>query len=527
MPRTFHDADFPPCWLSFSGPAWVAVLAAIAVASYLVAGGRGRWWLASLLTAASVIVGALTFWFAPEEQQPLLETWDLRGPYEPWKNSWLKPLEGAGYGVHNSVKTGEIQIREDSVVVGIPLGPCVYRNQVGLFLAMTGPLAVALLLALPHCAKRRGAKAALSLAGGVLAGGVVAAGLFLIVVPGNCWGAVAALLVAVTAAVAIAARRRLIRRLFAAAAGLLAVAGAALFAAAGLIPTNLAETSDTLETLRVSAEGRLEIWGMALEAWSEAPLAGCGRGGLRYAQAEDVLYTMYYAHNEYLHVAAESGLAGLAVLAIAAAAAVRTIRRRLGSSPPGAGRILLVGACTGLIALAVHSSVDFAVRAPINGVVAAAMLGLAAGINRPPLARRTVAVLATTACSLALLGAGWLAVDWRHRLQFLDVERAVSAVRPPRRPPRDPEAARAAEVARLAARDDLAVALAAAEDSWSDWFADRDDAMMMATGYLQLSEGGTADSLEQARAWLQHAQAQFPLPSTAATLRQIERTLSR
>ncbi|MCA9235157.1 MAG: O-antigen ligase family protein [Planctomycetales bacterium] len=521
MPAPLLATDLPPCWLSFAGPGWGCVLVSIFLATWLAARGRGCWWAAIAVAAVGLASAGLAVRYATEVQAPLLERWDLRGPYAPWKNSWLKPLEGAGYGVHDDVEFGQISCREDAVVVGIPMGVFVNRNQFALSLAMSLPVAVALALSWPHACRRRWSRIAASIAGGALAGVIATGGLFLIGVPANCWGALGAVLIAVPTTFALGVHSRLATWCWSlVAVGMLLAASGSFFVLSlskDLIPAE----SKQLVDVQKSLQARMAIWDMALEAWRRNPLLGCGWGEFQYTQPESAENTYHYAHNEYVHLAAESGLAGVLVLGALLAWAGVVVVRRYHASRRGGSRNLLLGVVCGLLALLLHSGVDFAARAPLNGALAAILLGLATGMGRPALSRRQVAAVVIAAGALAILGTTWLTGDWQQRLRVLRVEQAVSAVRPRWFPPNLPDLAQADAERRWRSRGSLSDALAAAEQDWHDGFADRDDAMTMATGYLQLSRGESPDELQRALIWLQRAQSRYPLDSTAATIGQL------
>jgi O-antigen ligase len=110
------------------------------------------------------------------------------------------------------------------------------------------------------------------------------------------------------------------------------------------------------------------------------PVFGTGVGTFAEAMfvyqqaARTVLFN--HAHNEYLQIAAEGGLlmlicvgTGLVMLARAARAAL--------ASDASTYRYVRIGACAGLIAIAVQSIWETGLRAPANLVLAAILAGMA------------------------------------------------------------------------------------------------------------------------------------------------------
>jgi hypothetical protein len=89
------------------------------------------------------------------------------------------------------------------------------------------------------------------------------------------------------------------------------------------------------------------------------------------------------AHSDYLQLAAEGGLLLAIPSIISVAAFVRTLRRRL-REDVGSIWWIRVGATTGLIAVALQSSVEFSLQMPGNAVMFAVVAGLAIHDSTPP-----------------------------------------------------------------------------------------------------------------------------------------------
>ena len=128
-------------------------------------------------------------------------------------------------------------------------------------------------------------------------------------------------------------------------------------------------------------EDRGEVAGYALDMWKDYPVFGSGLGSFpvvfpRYsAERTPVSYT--HAHNDYLEFAAETGVVGTALLGLmvllsyAAALRAQYLRR----DPLMRG--LSFASMMGILALMIHSAVDFNLRIPANALTFMLLLGFA------------------------------------------------------------------------------------------------------------------------------------------------------
>jgi O-antigen ligase len=122
----------------------------------------------------------------------------------------------------------------------------------------------------------------------------------------------------------------------------------------------------------------------ALHIVERHPLAGVapGHATLRWTSPGGGLNVDRYAHNEYLQVLTDLGIAGAALAAIFMAAAWRLLWRARAALP---GRALWAGAVAAGTAFLLHSGFDFLWQVPAIPLTVAAIVGLA--IHQPP-ARR-------------------------------------------------------------------------------------------------------------------------------------------
>ncbi|MBI3621368.1 MAG: O-antigen ligase family protein [Nitrospirae bacterium] len=159
-----------------------------------------------------------------------------------------------------------------------------------------------------------------------------------------------------------------------------------------LHPELIRPRAATLTHLLNAEPHRYLIWQSAVEMIRERPLTGWGIGtfGLAYVRFKSPAFdgvTQYYAHNDYLQLAAEMGLPGLACflwLAGAAGWMVWRVRRvRQGKADDvaeakqasGDAAILLAGVAGGGAAILLHSAVDFDLYVPAILFVLAIYLG--------------------------------------------------------------------------------------------------------------------------------------------------------
>jgi hypothetical protein len=199
------------------------------------------------------------------------------------------------------------------------------------------------------------------------------------------------------------------------------------------------EQSDT--HLFSLGSNRSDFWRVALDEFAHHPLLGIGSRGFgpAYLQYGDSAETPARAHSLPLDSLAETGVLGFALLCLVFVPPVAAAGRRARSELTTAG---VLGGC---VYFAVHASVDWIWTVPAVGVLALALLGLAAASatpeNPPRLGRRpallaAAAVLAVTAIGFvppwlggryterAAKGGSGAATDlsWAKRLDPLAVE---------------------------------------------------------------------------------------------------------
>lgn len=143
------------------------------------------------------------------------------------------------------------------------------------------------------------------------------------------------------------------------------------------------KVAERLQGSSIEKESRDEVSRDTFNMWLDNPLLGIGAGSFKYTypsyKSEDVTSTQLYdyAHNDYLEFLAEFGI--IAFLALAAAVlialfwAIQAMRLRRNSLQQGLG----FSACMGIIAILIHSTVDFNLQIPANAFMFVFLLAIA------------------------------------------------------------------------------------------------------------------------------------------------------
>ena len=136
-----------------------------------------------------------------------------------------------------------------------------------------------------------------------------------------------------------------------------------------------------LEQTSEMSENRDEVYGYAIEQWREYPQTGSGLGSF-YAvfpqyRGVDVYGYNREAHNDYLQFATETGVIGLVLLAlitlISFFAAIFAHHRRRDPLMRG----ISFASIMGILAIMIHSTVDFNLQIPANAATFVVLLAFA------------------------------------------------------------------------------------------------------------------------------------------------------
>jgi O-antigen ligase len=105
---------------------------------------------------------------------------------------------------------------------------------------------------------------------------------------------------------------------------------------------------------------------------------GPGRIALVWTTADGRTVISRYAHNEYLQVLVQLGVIGFLLLLVLLAAITRTVWQGRAAAPSPQ---LWAGVAAGLVALAVHSGLDFLWHIPAIPLLGALLIGLTTPIT--------------------------------------------------------------------------------------------------------------------------------------------------
>jgi len=167
-----------------------------------------------------------------------------------------------------------------------------------------------------------------------------------------------------------------------------AVLGGTVLASVLLLPGKLIVRFAQVATMQgLIAEGRTKLWTETLPLIKAYGFIGCGLGGYETAflrfKISAPLVTDNFAHNDYLQVPAELGLAGCLIVGALAFGVVRAALRGVVASRDQEERYFAL-ACTGaLAAIMLHSLADFNLYIPANAMLLAWIAGATLG-NRVP-----------------------------------------------------------------------------------------------------------------------------------------------
>ena len=294
----------------------------------------------------------------------------------------------SAYAIFARARFGPLLYGRLPVPTVAPFGPFVSKNHFAGYVAMAALLAAGLAVGLADGARHRRRDWTTSpRAGAVVLALVAALTMALAALASQSRGGGIALAAGAAAfALLLALRSRRGRRR----KGLvpsLVLAGAMGLVVVALVPP---ETHARMRSLS-GAELRLDTWRDGLRLALASPLVGSGLGAFhdaypRFKEGHGLL-RVEHAENDYVEILAETGVVGLALVLVGGALLLGRGTRGIGSDAPGVVRGVGMGALAGIVALTVHSAVDFNLRIPSNAtlaaVLAAAVAGLAGARPRP------------------------------------------------------------------------------------------------------------------------------------------------
>ncbi|MBI5912280.1 MAG: O-antigen ligase family protein [Betaproteobacteria bacterium] len=138
---------------------------------------------------------------------------------------------------------------------------------------------------------------------------------------------------------------------------------------------------DRIEQTTMQAEDRDEVASDAIGMWKDYPVFGSGLGSFqvvfpRYSQ-QDLGALFTHAHNDYLQFASETGVVGIALLGLLVFTSfLAALRAQIIRHDP-LMRAISFGAMMAIIALGMHSAVDFNLQIPANALTFMLLLAFA------------------------------------------------------------------------------------------------------------------------------------------------------
>ena len=353
----------------------VAVAATVAVSSLarhqqprrLLLAGAGISGVLILLVAA--IAGRVG------EDRLMLGFFDLTGPILPPQSPLIGHAQSTGVGIGEWVALGDQRYRSESGWIGGCVGTFFYANHLAAAVCLTLPLMLSWWLwlttdRLPPWV-RWPVLVALAAAGGWVAA-----------VLASSRAGTGALALTLTVFMAIVAPFRWLRYAFGCAAIGLTMAIVA-FSVVTFLPreTVLAVVPADLQkkAADILVGGRSDPAHVAVRAFAASPLLGTGLETFQdvFPRFYADRYTLFYAHNEYAQLLAETGLLGVGLLAALVAFLVPKAIR-FWRDAPGNYRLLNAGSWAALAGITAHSAFDWNFHLPAIALLTVIVTGLAA-----------------------------------------------------------------------------------------------------------------------------------------------------
>ncbi|HUT52997.1 MAG TPA: O-antigen ligase family protein [bacterium] len=168
-----------------------------------------------------------------------------------------------------------------------------------------------------------------------------------------------------------------------------------ILAGAFLVKANrdlLAKRIGDIEALyqenEISGNERISLWKSSLEMVRDHPLFGVGWGAFKDAypsyRRDNIFVGLVFAHNDFLQIAATSGVPGLAFFLLFVAMTFGQGFKVIRADAEDFETRVMPGILAGLFAMLVHESVDFGLMLTSNAMVFFMLCGIIAGRAREP-----------------------------------------------------------------------------------------------------------------------------------------------
>lgn len=332
--------------------------------------------LAGLTVSALLIVG-LGMWFGRAGRTMLmLGMFDISGPFREAQDPTLLTEQTAGLGWPEELQVAERRYILENRGVGYPIGSFRYSNHFGGATVLTLPVAVAMWLwasASKIPSKFRGGIAVAMFGLGFWAVGGMA----------QSRAGAASLLMSALVLLFLALAAPWAKR----AAGyvtlayaLFIVAGLAVMLGVGswLVPILSPEWQARMSLLL--SDGRALAAQVAVRMFRASPWLGTGLTSFEqiFPRFDAAQTRLYFAHNDYAQILAETGLVGVVSIVTLGVISWRRFQRFSTDAKEGY-RLLNSGPWAALAGIAVHSAFDWQMYLPANVFVCCVVLGLCLG----------------------------------------------------------------------------------------------------------------------------------------------------
>jgi Lipid A core - O-antigen ligase and related enzymes len=205
------------------------------------------------------------------------------------------------------------------------------------------------------------------------------------------------------------------------------------------------------QTRQIDDDARFDIWSSAYRMWRENPWWGVGPAHFdrrfRAFRPANIQMQPDRAHNDILNTLADWGIVGAVLVSCAFVLlgvgiaktwpAVRVTQRDIGEKKRSNKFAFVLGASIGLVAILLHSLVDFNMHVPANAIVAITLMALLSSYLRFATDQYWKTLrpgLKATASTILFLGLVYLGQqDWRLGSEYVWLNRAEEA------PPYSPE----------------------------------------------------------------------------------------
>jgi O-antigen ligase len=199
------------------------------------------------------------------------------------------------------------------------------------------------------------------------------------------------------------------------------------------------------QTGQVDDDARFDIWGSAIRIWRRNPWWGAGPAHFdrefRAFRTENIQMQPERAHNDILNTLTDWGIVGAVLVATAFVllgigvgktwAAVRVTQRDIGEKKRSNKFAFVLGGSIGLVAILLHSFVDFNMHIPANAILAVTLMALLSSHVRFATDKYWITArpwLKLIASLVLLTGAVYLAQqDWRLGSEYVWLDRAEQA----------------------------------------------------------------------------------------------------